>query len=155
MEMKICSKCGEALPLTDYHKNGFDRQGNQKYRGYCKKCANKRETERYWEKRAAVDAQRIQCVKCGETRAHVLDFHHIDKNEKDFTIGQMKKGLKAIQEEIKKCVCLCANCHRDFHYLETNENMTIEQYIAEQPSGTACGFDPQMRWFEPSLGSQQ
>ena len=31
MEMKICSKCGVEKPITEYHKNGFDRQGNQKY----------------------------------------------------------------------------------------------------------------------------
>lgn len=129
MELKICSKCNRELPLSEFHKNGFDRQGNQKYRGYCKDCANKRETERYWEKRRIVDAQRISCAKCGESRTHVLDFHHKDKNEKEFTIGTMKRGIQSLQEEIQKCVCLCANCHRDFHYLEKTENITIEDYL--------------------------
>lgn len=44
---KICSKCKEEKPLSEYHKNGFDRQGNQKYRGYCKECARKIEAARY------------------------------------------------------------------------------------------------------------
>ena len=25
---KICSKCGKEKPVTEYHKNGFDRKGN-------------------------------------------------------------------------------------------------------------------------------
>lgn len=51
MEYKICSKCGEKKSLSDFHKNGFDNQGNQKYRGYCKECANRRERNRYREKK--------------------------------------------------------------------------------------------------------
>ena len=92
METKICSKCNTEKPITEYHKNGFDRLGNQKYRCYCKSCANKLEMKRYWDKRAFVDAQRTICAKCGDTRSYVLDFHHRDSDEKDFTIGCMKKG---------------------------------------------------------------
>ena len=129
METKICSKCGVEKSITEYHKNGFDRLGNQKYRGYCKTCANQLETARYWEKRAFVDAQRTQCVKCGDTRSYVLDFHHKDAGEKDFTIGTLKKGsTDVIQQEIDKCVCLCANCHREFHYLE-KQGLTLEDYL--------------------------
>lgn len=47
METKICSKCNRELPLTNYHKNGFNSQGKQKYRGYCKDCANAIERNRY------------------------------------------------------------------------------------------------------------
>lgn len=129
METKICSKCGVEKPITEYHKNGFDRQGNQKYRGYCKECANKRETERYWEKRAFVDAQRTVCAKCGETRVYVLDFHHMNPDEKSFTIGKMKKGSEeTLQKEIDKCVCLCANCHREFHHFE-KMGLTLKDYL--------------------------
>ena len=130
METKICSKCGIEKPITEYHKNGFSTNGEQKYRGYCKICANKRETERYWEKRKFVDEQRTECAKCGETRTHVLDFHHRNPEEKEFTIGKLKRGAQdTIQKEINKCVCLCANCHRDFHYLEKLNNITLEEYL--------------------------
>lgn len=130
MKTKICSKCKIEKPISEYHKNGFNSRGEQKYRGYCKTCANQRETERYWEKRQFIDSQRIVCAKCGETRTHVLDFHHKNKDEKAFTIGQMKKGsYDVIQQEIKKCICLCANCHRDFHFLEKTKNLTLEEYL--------------------------
>lgn len=129
METKICSKCKIEKPINEYHKNGFDRLGNQKYRGYCKECANKLESARYWEKRVFVDAQRDQCAKCGDNRSYVLDFHHKNSEDKDFTIGKMHKGsLITIQSEIDKCVCLCANCHREFHYLE-KQGITLEDYL--------------------------
>lgn len=131
-ETKICSKCGIEKPISEYHKNGFNSKGEQKYRGYCKTCANKRETERYWEKREFIDSQRHQCAKCGETRSHILDFHHKNPEEKEFTIGRLKKGSKeVIQKEINKCVCLCANCHRDFHYLERTKNITLDDYLSK------------------------
>lgn len=60
----------------------------------------------------------------------MLDFHHKDKSEKEFTIGKMKKGsLELLENEIKKCAVLCANCHREFHYLEREKNITLEQYL--------------------------
>lgn len=52
--MKKCSKCGVERPLTDYHKNGFDAHGNQKYRGYCKFCANEIEKARYRKKKERI-----------------------------------------------------------------------------------------------------
>ena len=136
METKICSKCKIEQPLENYHKNGFNKNGEQKYRGYCKTCANALEIQRYYKKKEYIDNQRTQCVKCGESRPHVLDFHHIDKDTKDFTVGRLKKGsLSIIQKEINKCICLCANCHRDFHYLEKKQNISLKDYIDVQPSG--------------------
>lgn len=131
MEYKICSKCGQKKSLSDFHKNGFDNQGNQKYRGYCKDCANKRERDRYREKKDFINSQKTKCEKCGETRVYVLDFHHRDKKEKDFTIGKLNKGsLEILQQEIDKCSVLCANCHREFHYLESSKGITIEEYLS-------------------------
>ena len=35
-----------------------------------------------------------------------------------------------IYNEIEKCIVLCSNCHREFHYLKNlDDNFTIEQYL--------------------------
>lgn len=130
METKICSKCNRELALTHFHKNGFNSAGQQKYRGYCKECANSLERDRYLKKKQFIDSQKHCCAKCGDTRIYVLDFHHKNKEEKEFTIGRIKKGsLDLIQNEIDKCVIFCSNCHREFHYLEKNNGITLEEYL--------------------------
>ena len=32
-------------------------------------------------------------------------------------------------QEIDKCICLCANCHRVFHFLEKEQKLTIEEFL--------------------------
>lgn len=70
------------------------------------------------------------CVKCRENRIHVLDFHHLDPSQKEFNIGERSKhGLKRIWNEMEKCILLCRNCHSDFHHLERQNNITIQEYL--------------------------
>lgn len=60
----------------------------------------------------------IKCVKCGEAERVCMDYHHLDPSIKDSEIGRMLSEIrsrKKIEEELKKCVALCANCHRKFH----------------------------------------
>ena len=65
----------------------------------------------------------------------MLDFHHINPATKVERIAKMVSNhynadSKEIQEEIEKCVVLCANCHREFHYLQSlDSNLTIEKYL--------------------------
>lgn len=132
METKICSKCGIEKPVSEFHKNGFNSKGEQKYRGYCKVCANRLESERYYKKKEYINSQKEQCAKCGETRQYVLDYHHRDPSKKDFTICKYRKGsIELLQQEIDKCVVLCSNCHREFHFLEAQDGLTLDEYLAD------------------------
>jgi len=36
---------------------------------------------------------------------------------------------EAIAQEMQKCVILCANCHREFHFLERNKGISIDEYL--------------------------
>lgn len=58
------------------------------------------------------------CQKCGEQRLYLIQFHHIDPATKEFEISASFAHKKAeiCEEEVKKCVCLCSNCHDEFHY---------------------------------------
>lgn len=129
IKTKVCSKCGKELPMTDeyFYKNG------DKYRPACKECINKHNTEYYKTHKARYDCyaknrQRIRneflakwrkpCQKCGEQRLYLIQFHHIDPATKEFDIstGFANRKVEICEEEVKKCVCLCSNCHDEFHY---------------------------------------
>jgi hypothetical protein len=57
------------------------------------------------------------CAHCKQSFPNcVFEFHHIDHSEKDLQPSHMLHLRKEIQErELKKCIMLCANCHRIEH----------------------------------------
>lgn len=57
----------------------------------------------------------LSCPICNENENVCLDFHHLDRSEKDLGITDMTHqgwSLKRIINEINKCCIVCANCHR-------------------------------------------
>lgn len=38
--MKVCSRCGEEKPLSEYHKSGLDAYGNSTFKSKCKVCVS-------------------------------------------------------------------------------------------------------------------
>ena len=57
--------------------------------------------------------------RCGESCIHCLDFHHKDPSIKDRCINHAAKApvsSQRLQEEVKKCIVICTNCHRKLHY---------------------------------------
>ena len=78
--------------------------------------------------------QTMQCSKCDESRWQCLDFHHPDEVRPDrgktpkgnrviLSVGYLASsfGKKRTLEEIKKCIVLCANCHRMEHWDEEEQ----------------------------------
>ena len=62
-----------------------------------------------------VDALGGKCVVCGYDKCRqALDFHHLDPKAKEYNVNTIRSFEKALKEA-KKCVLLCANCHREFH----------------------------------------
>ena len=59
------------------------------------------------------------CCICGYNKSlQALDLHHLDPSIKDFTISRnANKSWQATRQEIEKCILVCANCHREIHYL--------------------------------------
>lgn len=84
---------------------------------------NKRRKQRKW-----LDSfkKSLACIKCGENRWWVLDFHHRDPKQKDTSVSRLIKSAsrERVLKEIKKCDVLCSNCHRDLHYKENNDVLT-------------------------------
>jgi Zn finger protein HypA/HybF involved in hydrogenase expression len=70
------------------------------------------------------------CKKCGDIRSYVLDFHHINPDEKEFDLGEASKySIPRLKLELEKCITLCRNCHSEFHYLEKQQDISIEKYL--------------------------
>jgi hypothetical protein len=59
------------------------------------------------------------CQICKYDRCNsALELHHIDPNEKELSFSSIRANPKSIDkiiEELKKCILLCANCHREVH----------------------------------------
>jgi hypothetical protein len=67
-------------------------------------------------KRRLVEAFGGSCGICGYNKCDKsLDFHHIDEEEKEFNLSARIKKWERLVKEAKKCVMLCANCHREVH----------------------------------------
>jgi hypothetical protein len=93
-------------------------------------AANKAKHREEWQRFKST----LQCAKCGASHPAIIDFHHLDPSEKDKTVNQLFKNYsyKKIREELKKCIALCANCHRILHYEER-----ISQQDSEKSSSAS------------------
>lgn len=60
-----------------------------------------------------------KCCLCGFSEVQeALEFHHVNPETKAFGISgssQQTKALDAQLQELKKCILVCANCHRGIH----------------------------------------
>lgn len=69
-------------------------------------------------KRKAVAFLGGRCLRCGYSKCiDAMEFHHRDPNQKDFNLSVrgLYRRFDLVQEELKKCDLLCANCHREVH----------------------------------------
>ena len=71
-------------------------------------------------KKRMVDALGGKCCICGYNKCYEsLDFHHLDPIEKEMGLGAVRANPVAwekIVEELRKCICVCSNCHGEIHY---------------------------------------
>ena len=70
-------------------------------------------------KRMAVESKGGRCTICGYDRCiAALEFHHVDSKQKSFalSVDGLTRSWARVQAELKKCVLLCANCHREVEH---------------------------------------
>lgn len=58
-----------------------------------------------------------ECMLCGYSKCRAaLDWHHLDPTIKDVEPSKVfSRSWENIVDELKKCVILCSNCHREVH----------------------------------------
>ena len=68
-----------------------------------------------------------KCVGCGTTEN--LQFDHIDRTQKSFTIGKsMDYSMEKLIPEVEKCQLLCYNCHEIKSLINHDKDKLAEGY---------------------------
>lgn len=161
--MKKCPTCGIEKDEFEFGKSSLSKDG---LFYQCKDCKRKYDRKIYEQNRERIlEYKRKQyqsnrehyrnyqreydkirkerffklkqpCAKCGESRLYLIDYHHIDPKTKLHNINKIKH-CKTVKDEVKKCVCLCRNCHTEYHYVYGNvpENPieTLTEYLGVNP----------------------
>ena len=132
--MKICLTCDKELSGRQQKycsdkcrmvvvNAKFQNYKNQKERGFFKKYN-------------AVLRKGGCCQVCGyKKNLSALCFHHLDPKQKSFELdfrGFANRKEEVVEEELKKCVLLCHNCHTEEHNPDFN--------LVDAP-----GFEPRFR----------
>lgn len=139
-ELRECKKHG----LTAYAYAPSSR------RWRCKKCLVEAVQKRRDEiKELSVQYKGGKCQICGyDTCIGALEFHHLDPTKKDFGIGSKgyTRSWGRVQEELDKCIMVCANCHREIHagLIDLSERNTdtwkYNSIVSRKQGCTAHGF---------------
>jgi hypothetical protein len=102
-----CWVCQRAILRKHYEKNKPYYKAKAKIRNTGTRNLNYAKLYQYLAKHP--------CVDCGEADIRVLEFDHIDRENKIMEVTMLVRGAyswEAIEKEIKKCKVRCCNCHR-------------------------------------------
>ena len=63
-----------------------------------------------------------KCELCGLNDPICLEWHHIDPSTKIAKVTKLleSSSIENVLAEIKKCQCVCANCHRRITHIENS-----------------------------------
>lgn len=80
----------------------------------------KKQQERAWSRKLElIKIMGGKCSRCGyDKNIAALEFHHINPDDKFFQLDARhlsNTNMEKIMDEVKKCILLCANCHREEH----------------------------------------
>lgn len=105
----ICKEC-DAKRMRYYFQANPDKYN--KHKGYVAK------NDKEWTIRVRsllFEYLKNGCQDCGEADIVVLDFDHREPGKKNFTVSQVirtKKTIEDVIKEIEACDVVCSNCHR-------------------------------------------
>lgn len=132
--MRICTKCKVEKEESEFYKTNKRKDGIYPWCADCcrkdaKRCYkenpepyrkrayefNKKQRKIRIEKCNQIKSE-TGCISCGEKTIAVLDFHHYKDKENGMPVTRAAHtSNKRMDEELAKCVVLCANCHRKVH----------------------------------------
>ena len=90
-----------------------------------------------------------KCCICGYNKCpSALEFHHLDPEQKDFTLAKNANvAFEKAAQELRKTILVCANCHREIHAelidteslissFDENKYQEILQELEDMKTGT-------------------
>jgi hypothetical protein len=130
-----CKGCGLTQDVTLFAAAG-NKNGVLYYRHKCVQCYSKQKGKerRSWRVQFTENKKLLKCEHCNNSDYRVLEFHHLNPDEKEYDIGRMvtkKFSVQRIENEMKKCIVLCANCHKIEHYRLRELKRTAQALMVE------------------------
>ena len=105
-----------------------------------------------WRRRAKIELVQYKggkCERCGYDKCiDALEFHHLNPDDKDFTVSGKSWSIEKLKNEVDKCILVCSNCHKEIHVetrhkLEANKSdekifVYKKKEIKEKPKCKIC-----------------
>ncbi len=138
---KTCKTCGKTKDISQFKKKYHVPKNVtiSLYKDECISCKNKKSSEAIEKKRAFrwgyihSIPKFSKCIKCGEERLHLLQYHHVFPENKVKSISDLVSSgfCWDFHVELEKVVCLCSNCHFDYHHLDriAEEGLSLSEYV--------------------------
>lgn len=143
--MKTCTDCSSVKLLSEFY---FKDKNHTLVQSYCKDCARKRSAKYYgrYGKQQHARRRRVYleylsrldhikaeggCVDCGNKDPRVLDFDHVTgvKWKAVSEIARSGYAWKFVEDELRKCVIRCSNCHRIRTY-ESRKRKALDKHAS-------------------------
>lgn len=96
------------------------------------------------KKAFAVERFGGKCTVCGYSKClAALEFHHVDNKEEAPSYVIYRWSWKRAKKELKKCILVCANCHREIHHEESDISfrVVIKPWLKTQCKCCLLEFD--------------
>lgn len=120
IDTKHCPECNKTKHISEFYPRS---NRTHKYYSYCRECSSTLTVKRLQDNKAkAIEYKGGKCVICGYNKCQgSLEFHHIDMEQKDYTISNHKgMSFDNIKLELDKCALVCRNCHGEIHANKVN-----------------------------------
>lgn len=128
-KVKVCSRCKVEKPVSEFgqYRAKLKKKTVLRHWAACKECRREHDRKRGREsKKWFVEKYGCTCVKCRISKHYLIEPHHLDPSKKEFSILQMifttDAQKKRCEEEMKKCILLCVQCHREYHTMNRVAN---------------------------------
>lgn len=104
-----------------YEKNREEIMSRTSAYGKANRDQTRKTSQRFRKKRYLEFLEfkkTLSCVRCGNTDYRCLEFHHLDRSSVHDRISNLYHSKNLFEQELKKCIVLCANCHSIEHFEE-------------------------------------